>query len=436
VYRVASFVAFLTIISKILGLTRDLVIAHYFGTSMQADAFNMAYLFTGNFYIIFGGVGGPFYSAMVAALPKYIFEHSAQEIWTFLKKIVFRTTYFLLAICLFLFVFKPYLLNIFVNKQANPEYFNLTLLNIDILLPLIIIAGPIGILFGVLNCYKKYLEPSLSPAMINVALIVAVFLMGDSFNGLALAIGTSIGGILSLVLQIPALVDVKKNHLKDNPQADLSTSLNQKTFSEILYPALLATVVSQLIVFVDSFFCRDLEQGSWTALVLANRLVQMPLGVLLTAFLVPVFPRIGEVIAQGNNKEVARLLIKSIKTMVVLCIPAVIVGCVWSEDIIRILFQRGAFDAHSTAMVASVFFYLCFSILPYVIRDSLTRALYSYGDSKSPLYVIIFAIFVKLILNYFLVKQFGLDGLAISTTIISILNACVLYGILVKKMRT
>jgi putative peptidoglycan lipid II flippase len=436
VYRVASFVAFLTIISKILGLTRDLVIAHYFGTSMQADAFNMAYLFTGNFYIIFGGVGGPFYSAMVAALPKYIFEHSAQEIWTFLKKIVFRTTYFLLAICLFLFVFKPYLLNIFVNKQANPEYFNLTLLNIDILLPLIIIAGPIGILFGVLNCYKKYLEPSLSPAMINVALIVAVFLMGDSFSGLALAIGTSVGGILSLVLQIPALVDIKKNHLKDNPQANLSTSLNQKTFSEILYPALLATVVSQLIVFVDSFFCRDLEQGSWTALVLANRLVQMPLGVLLTAFLVPVFPRIGEVIAQGNNKEVARLLIKSIKTMVVLCIPAVIVGCVWSEDIIRILFQRGAFDAHSTAMVASVFFYLCFSILPYVIRDSLTRALYSYGDSKSPLYVIIFAIFVKLILNYFLVKQFGLDGLAISTTIISILNACVLYGILVKKMRT
>ena len=435
-YRVASFVAFLTIISKILGLTRDLVIAHYFGTSMQADAFNMAYLFTGNFYIIFGGVGGPFYSAMVAALPKYIFEHSAQEIWTFLKKIVFRTTYFLLAICLFLFVFKPYLLNIFVNKQANPEYFNLTLLNIDILLPLIIIAGPIGILFGVLNCYKKYLEPSLSPAMINVALIVAVFLMGDSFSGLALAIGTSVGGILSLVLQIPALVDIKKNHLKDNPQANLSTSLNQKTFSEILYPALLATVVSQLIVFVDSFFCRDLEQGSWTALVLANRLVQMPLGVLLTAFLVPVFPRIGEVIAQGNNKEVARLLIKSIKTMVVLCIPAVIVGCVWSEDIIRILFQRGAFDAHSTAMVASVFFYLCFSILPYVIRDSLTRALYSYGDSKSPLYVIIFAIFVKLILNYFLVKQFGLDGLAISTTIISILNACVLYGILVKKMRT
>jgi putative peptidoglycan lipid II flippase len=434
VYRVASFVAFLTIISKILGLARDLVIAHYFGTSMQADAFNMAYLFTGNFYIIFGGVGGPFYSAMVAALPKYIFEHSAKDIWNFLKNIVLNTTYVLLGFCVLVFLLKPYALTAFINKQANPEYFNLTLLNIDFLLPLILIAGPIGILFGVLNCYKKYLEPSLSPAMINVALIVAVFLMGDSFNGLALAIGTSVGGILSLVLQIPALVDIKKNHLKDNPQANLSTSLNQKTFSEILYPALLATVVSQLIVFVDSFFCRDLEQGSWTALVLANRLVQMPLGVLLTAFLVPVFPRIGEVIAQGNNKEVARLLIKSIKTMVVLCIPAVIVGCVWSEDIIRILFQRGAFDAHSTAMVASVFFYLCFSILPYVIRDSLTRALYSYGDSKSPLYVIIFAIVVKIVLNYFLVKNFGLSGLAISTTIISILNAGILFRVLQKRL--
>lgn len=430
-YRVASFVAFLTIISKILGLARDLVIAHYFGTSMQADAFNMAYLFTGNFFIIFGGVGGPFYSAVVAALPKYIFEHSANEIWNFLKKLVLNTTYVLAGFCVLVFLLKPYVLTTFINKQANPEYFNLTLLNIDILLPLIIIAGPIGILFGVLNCYKKYLEPSLSPAMINVALIVAVFFMGDSFSGLALAIGTSIGGVLSLLLQVPALVDIKKNLLKDNPsQKDLS----QKSFSEILYPALLATIVSQLIVFVDSFFCRDLEQGSWSALVLANRLVQMPLGVLLTAFLVPVFPRIGEVIARGENKEVARLLKKSIQTMVVLCVPAVIVGCVWSEDIIRILFQRGAFTAHSTQMVGSVFFYLCFSILPYVIRDSLTRALYSYGDSKSPLYVIIFAIFVKLILNYFLVKQFGLDGLAISTTIISILNAGILFRVLQKRL--
>jgi putative peptidoglycan lipid II flippase len=431
VYRVASFVAFLTIISKILGLARDLVIAHYFGTSMQADAFNMAYLFTGNFFIIFGGVGGPFYSAVVAALPKYIFEHSANEIWNFLKKLVLNTTYVLAGFCVLVFFLKPYVLTTFINKQANPEYFNLTLLNIDILLPLIIIAGPIGILFGVLNCYKKYLEPSLSPAMINVALIVAVFFMGDSFSGLALAIGTSIGGVLSLLLQVPALVDIKKNLLKDNPsQKDLS----QKSFSEILYPALLATIVSQLIVFVDSFFCRDLEQGSWSALVLANRLVQMPLGVLLTAFLVPVFPRIGEVIARGENKEVARLLKKSIQTMVVLCVPAVIVGCVWSEDIIRILFQRGAFTAHSTQMVGSVFFYLCFSILPYVIRDSLTRALYSYGDSKSPLYVIIFAIFVKLILNYFLVKQFGLDGLAISTTIISILNAVILFRVLHRRL--
>ena len=105
-YRVASFVAFLTIISKILGLARDLVIAQYFGTSMQADAFNMAYLFTGNFFIIFGGVGGPFYSAVVAALPKYIFEHSANDIWNFLKKLILNTTYVLAGFCVLVFFLK------------------------------------------------------------------------------------------------------------------------------------------------------------------------------------------------------------------------------------------------------------------------------------------------------------------------------------------
>lgn len=432
-YKVASLVAFLTIISKVLGLARDLVIAQYFGTSMEADAFNMAYLFTGNFFIIFGGIGGPFYSAVVAALPRIMSENSPKQIEAFLRSILIKSTLALALITLLVYLTKDFLLAAFIDKAANLEYFALTLRNIDILLPLIVIAGPIGIVYGILNCYKKYMEPSLSPAMINVALIVCVFIMGDAASGLALAIGTSIGGLLSFLFQVPALIAIKKNNLKEDIE-QVAAAIDLKPFAHILYPALLSTVVSQLIVFIDSFFCKGLEEGSWTALVLANRLIQMPLGVLLTAFLVPVFPRIGEVIVKGNNKEVKRLLQKAIGTMIVLCVPATLVGCFWSEEIIRLLFERGEFDAHSTAMVASVFFYLCFSILPFVFRDSFTRTLYSYGDSKSPLVVMIIAIAIKIVLNIFLVERFGLNGIAISTTLIAVINALMLFVLLNKRL--
>lgn len=434
-YKVASLVAVLTIISKVLGLARDLVIAHFYGTSMEADAFNMAYLFTGNFFIIFGGVGGPFYSAVVAALPKIINENSAKQVWTFLQSILVKSTLVLGVLTILFHFSERYLLNLFINQDVNPEYFDLTLRNMDILLPLIIIAGPIGIVYGILNCYKRYIEPSLSPALVNVALIVCVFAMGDAMSGLALAIGTSIGGVLSFVYQVPALMQSRKQDL-DRDESKLDTKVDLGSFGHILYPALLSTIVSQLIVMVDSYFCKGLEEGSWTAIVLANRLVQMPLGVLLTAFLVPVFPRIGEVIANGNNREVRRLLKKAIGTMIILCVPATLVGCLWSEPIIRLLFERGEFDARSTTMVASVFFYLCFSILPFVFRDSFTRTLYSYGDSKSPLIVMVIAIGIKIVLNMFLVEKFGLVGIAISTSLIALINAVILFVLLRKRIAT
>lgn len=429
--KVVSLIASLTVISKILGLIRDLVIAHYFGTSMMADAFNLAYLFTGNVFIIFGGIGGPFYSAVVAKLPKL--QDTPHIAWEFIKHIIIKASLALFLVSAGLYFFKSYLLKFFVDYAEKPEYFNLTLLNIDILLPLVLICGPIGIIFAILNCYKKYVEPSLSPAVVNVALIATVFLMGDSMSGLALAIGTSVGGILSLGFQFPSLIRIKSKI--GTLKASAEDILKPKSdYYHILYPALLSTGMAQLMVFVDGFFCKGLAEGSWTSLVLANRLIQMPLGVLLTAFLVPLYPRITALIGDDNLAEVKRLLIKALKILSAIIIPGIIIGSFFAEDLIRLVFERGAFDARSTMMVSSVFFYISFSALPFVFRDSFTRTLYSFGDSKTPLYVMIAGIILKVILNFFLVERMGLEGIALSTTLVSLFNASVLFGFVRRKL--
>ena len=428
-FKVAGLVAILTVVSKILGLARDLVIAHYFGTSMQADAFNLAYLLTGNFFIILGGIGGPFYASVVAILPKIQAENF--QISSFVKDIVKKLTLIALAVAVIVFFTKSFLVNIFIDKALKPEYFEQTLRNIDILLPLIIIAAPIGILFATLNCLKKYFAPSLAPAVINIVLIATVFLMGDAYSGLALAIGTSIGGVLSFLVQIPFSFQKNIQDLVELGKEKLASYKHE--FYLLLVPALLSTSATQIMVFIDSYFCKHLEEGSWTAITIANRLVQMPLGVILTAFLVPVFPKITEMVQAGRLERIKEVLTKALGILFLISIPGVLIGMIFPKQIISMIFERGAFDASSTALVAEVFFYLCLSIIPYIFRDSFTRTLYCFGDSRSPFYVMLGAIVLKFILNSFLVKSFGISGIAISTVLASAFNASLLFIILKRR---
>jgi putative peptidoglycan lipid II flippase len=276
-------------------------------------------------------------------------------------------------------------------------------------------------------------------------MIVTVLMMGDTANGLALAIGASLGGVLSFIYQIPAMLQVRStvNGHRSTAIDDISpftvhhsplTHMHAE-YNHILVPALFSTGLSQILVFIDGFYCKGLPEGSFTSLTLANRLIQLPLGVLLTAFLVPLFPRITKLVKGNDLNEIKRLLIKAIRMLILLCIPAIVVGMIWPHEIIRLLFERGAFDARSTAMVADLFFYLCLSIIPYVLRDSFARACYSFGDARSPLIVMIISIAMKFTLNSYFVEHYGLNGIAISTTIISVVNAIILFVILNNKFK-
>lgn len=421
--QTASLVAVLTIISKVLGLARDLMTAHYFGTSMVADAFNMAYLFTGNFFVVFGCINGPFYNAIVAIFPKLDADHA---IGKFTKKILMQTSVALLIISVVLFVFKSFLLKLFIDPSTQPDYFNLTLTNINILLPLVLLCGPIGIVAGILNCNKNYVEPSFSPAIINIVLIIVLLLMGDSYNGLSLALGTTLGAILSVIYQALPLKRIFANN-------ESSVVPDGKDFYAILIPALLTTGATQLIAFADGFFCKGLESGSWTALTLANRLVQMPMGIVMTALFVPFFPQISALVSTNNISEIKRKLNKLYKVLLMTSLPAVVVGMIWTKEIIAIIFQRGAFDSHSTILVASVFFYLSIYSLPYIFKEALIRVAYAFGESRLPLTIMLWTLGLKITLNYFLVPIFAVSGIAIATLITTVFNFVILYIILERR---
>ncbi|NQY80355.1 MAG: murein biosynthesis integral membrane protein MurJ [Candidatus Caenarcaniphilales bacterium] len=432
--RVASLIAGLTLISKLLGLVRDLVIAHYFGTSTYSDAFNLAYLFTGNIFIIFACVGGPIYSTVVASLPKV--ERSLQG--NFLKKILVSTSLIFIVVTALIFFTKDFILKAFIDQSLKPEYFDLTLRNIDVLLPLILITAPNAILAAVLNIYKKYFASSLSPAITNIALIISVIIFNTGFGGLSLALGSSIGGIFATTLFLPSFLKIVNRKSLNDDSSSENFNLEKlkaeiKSYDHILIPALMSTGFAQLMVFVDSFFCKGLEEGAWTAVTLANRLIQMPMGILITSIVVPLFPKISLLVKQANFKEINSRLLKLGRNLLALCIPGVIIGVIWHADLIRLVFERGAFDARSTAMVSSLFFYLCLGIIPYLFKELLVRTFYSFGDSRTPFMTMGLAIVIKASLNYFLVPIYGLDALAMTMVCMNIVSFLILLSLFIRK---
>ena len=398
-FKIAGFVGIITIISKVFGLVRDLVIAKVYGTSITADSYNFAYLLTGNFLILLGGLGGPFHSATISTLTKI--KDNSKESGSFLIKIFIATLIVLVLLTLLVLKFKYQIIHLIAPATGlDPAYqqklWELTASQLKIMSPLIVISGLLGILCGVSNVYGNYFWPSFSPVLPSIAIIIFVeachgmSLQSFCYFGTALAIGTLIGAILQLLVQLPDLI---KAGLYENLKFSLIK--NQKTvghFYNFLGPAILSTTIGQITVYIDSFFCSGLEEGSWTATIFANRLIQLPLGVLLTSFLVPFFPRFSELAHAKLFEELKQTSILVIRSLWFLTLPIAVYLFLFSKPIIEIIFQRGAFDERSTTLTSSILVALLLSMIAYVARDTLTRVFYSLGDSKLPLIVAICSI--------------------------------------------
>ena len=437
-----SIVAILTVLSKFVGLLRDMVIASCYGTGIVADAYNYAYMFTGNIFILFGGLGGPFHSSTVTVLGS---RKSDQTAGTMISQVFFYTFVGLAAATALVAAIAPFLVG-FMAEHYDPKIADLAfgkqlfgqqlLLQLYIMLPLIILAGLVGISYGILNVFNRVFWPSLSPALASLSIIFAVLCFSSPqtrhLTGVPLAIGTLIGAVAQLLAQLPGSINTGlKFKLQFKPQPGFSE------YCSMLWPAIFSTSVGQLIVYIDSAFTLGyLGEGAWTAILSSNRLVQLPLGVLLTAMLVPILPRFTEQATANKIDDLKDELRRALRLLWFLSLPLTAILLVFPTQIVQVLFQRGNFTEESTAIVSLALVYLAPSIIFYVARDLLTRVFYAFKDSKTPYYVALIAIFIKTLLDWFFVTQtdLGVGGLSTASTIITMVNLSLLTFFLKRKI--
>ena len=370
VLQAAWIIALVTIASKFMGFARDMVVANFYGATMVSDAYFYALQIPSLAIIILGGVGGPFHSATVAIFSKLLpsFNSKPDEVVNRLYNTFLTITFLIFAALAILgFLFADKIMGLIISA-GSPELVSLATQHFKIMSPIILIGGIIGIFYGLLVTHQKFILPNLSPMVLSVVVIIAICLVNNDKSGMVLATATMVGAICQLLLQFPAL---RKIGYRIRPNFELVNNPQFKNIMELLFPAILSSTMGQITIYIDMFFASTLREGAWTSVVFANRIFQFPVGILVTAFLVPLFPIFSRLAGEGGGKleEIRNYFNKGVGTLFFAAIPIIILILTLAKDGVSLIFERGAFNSDAVIMVTEALCFLSFSILPYVFRD-------------------------------------------------------------------
>lgn len=429
----AGLIVIVILLSKIAGFLRDVIVAKYYGASLVSDAYFYAYQIPALAIVILGGMGGPFHSATVSIFSKII-KNFEQKPECKVKKLfnTYETFSILIfgSIALICFFFPQQVMNIIIS-QATPELSSLAAYHLKIMSPVILVGALLGLYYGILVTYNKFLLPNIAPSMLSFGIILTLIFSNGDDTGFYLAIGTTIGALLQLLLQTPVVVKLGYTF---KPCFDFFNNKNFNDILELLMPAFLSSTIGQIGIYVDIFFASGLVEGQWTAYGYANRIFQFPVGLMLSALLVPLFPLFSRLVAQNKLDEVRHYFNKGVGSLIYVGAFMMIFIFISRYDLISLALERGAFNHSATVMVSEVLFVISLSIIPYMFRDSITRIYYSFNDSKTPFYIAISSILLKFIFNSILVKPLGINGIALSTVIITTINATLLAFLIRKRI--
>lgn len=434
---IAGIVAAATLISKVFGLFREQAIAAAFGVGPVVDAYAYAYVIPGFLLILLGGINGPFHSALVSVLAR----RDKSEAAPLVETVTTLVSVALLGIAVILFIFAGVFIDI-LAPGLDPTARAIAIQQLQIMSPLAVLAGLIGIGFGTLNAADQYWLPSVSPLFSSLAVLCGVgvlFLqLGDQIQapqyvrlgGLVLAGGTLAGAIFQWVAQLIAQWKTGMGTLRLRWDWRIP---GVKEVMKVMAPATLSSGMLHINVYTDLYFASTIS-GAAAAMRYANFIVLTPLGVISNMLLVPFLPVFARLAAPENWDDLKIRIRQGLLLTALSMLPLTAIFISLSGPIVRLVYQRYAFDGEAAALVAPVLMAYGLGMFFYLGRDVLVRVFYALGDGETPFRISIANIFLNGILDYFLVQALATPGLVLATVGVNITSMALLLGLLHRRL--
>ncbi|PJA21457.1 MAG: murein biosynthesis integral membrane protein MurJ [Deltaproteobacteria bacterium CG_4_10_14_0_2_um_filter_43_8] len=427
--RRTGVVSFFTLLSRILGLVRDAVLAFAFGASYVADAFYVAFRIP-NLLRRFVAEGA-LTAAFVPLYTEYL-KRSRSEAKA-IANIVFTHLLLLLVVLVIVgIIFAPWLVKLIAWGFADdPQQFALTVFLTRLMFPYIFLISLVALAMGVLNSLKHFAAPAASPILLNLGIIFGAVGLKYFFElpVVAVAVGVLLGGFLQLALQIPVL-------MKEGMFPSFNFNFRDPGLKRLLFlmgPSAFGAAVYQVNVLFVTLLASFLPTGSVSYLWYADRVSEFPLGVFAIAVATASLPTLSAFAAEKNMEAFRNVLSYSLHLTFLIAIPASVGLLLLAHPVVQLLFQRGAFTPAMTEATALALMVFALKI-PFVAAvRNVVPAFYALKDTKTPVVVAMVDVIVNLLCGLFLMKHFAHVGLSMALVISAIVNFLLLCALLRRK---
>lgn len=414
-----------TIIAKVLGFGRELVLASSYGASMYSDAYLTAMNIPTVLFTIIG------ITLNTVLIPIY-FEVNGDLGKKKSLNFINNTFNIVIIICIVLailgFVFTEPLVKVFaMGFEGQTLKIAIDFTRIAIIG--IVFTGLSYVMTAYLQIKNNFTVPGLMSVPKNIIIITSIVL-SVKCNPYIMIWGTLIGIATEFLFQLPFAI---KSGYKYQPYINIKDKYIKK-MSWLIVPVLIGVAVNQVNTMVDRTLASTLVEGSISALNYANKLNLFVMALFITSIGSVIYPMLSKLSSEDNKEKFISSVVQSINSVILLVIPISVGAIVLATPIVKLLFQRGEFDARATSMTAIALIMYSIGMLACGLREILDKIFFALQDTKTPMINGVIAIVTNIVLNIILVKYLQLAGLALATSISSIVCTFLLFGSFKKKM--
>ena len=420
--------SFYTLISRISGYLRDILIAIFLGSGPVADAFFVAFRIPNTFRRLFGE--GSFNAAFVPSYSKELVKGKRKS-ENFANNIFNLLTIFLLALVLLVELFMPVFVSLIApGFKSNPEKFALATQLTKITFPFILFVSLASFFSAILNSHNRFAAASAAPIILNLVMIgILVFgkILGEKLV-IFLSYGVSIAGFIQAFF----LVIFVKRFFEPKLKFNFNISKNVKLFFKKLLPSIFSSGVTQINILVGTIIA-SFQASAVSILYYADRIYQINLAIAGIAIGTVILPKLSFYIQQNKKLDIDKIQNKSLELSLLLSLPAMLALIIANEEIVSSLFGYGSFDEISVKNSAKALLYFSIGLPAFALIKIFSSFIFARDNTKIPFYFSTVSVFINILISVYYFKDLGFIIIPIATSISSWVNSIFLYIYLHKE---
>ncbi len=423
--RSAGVMSFMTLLSRVFGYIRDLLLAQILGASRSSDAFIIAFRIPNLLRRLVGE--GAFTAAFVPTLSDYMKPENRKELWRFAGLTFWTMACVLMVLTAVGVILAPALVNLLAYGFGGiEEKWVLTVSLTRLMFPYLFFIGLAALVQGILNVNGSFAVPAFTPVLLNLCIIGAALGLAPRAEEPAyvFAWGVLLGGLLQVAFQIPF---VWRYGMRFWPAISFSHP-GVRQIGRLIVPGLFGMGITQITLLVDSFFASLLAEGSVSALYYSGRVNELALGSFAISISTVILPTLSRQAAAGRIDELRKTLLYGLRMVALITIPAAVGLFLLREPILSALFERGKFTQEDTLFAAHALRFYALGLLPFGAVKVLAPAFFSQKDTRTPAVIAGWTLGAHLILCPVLSYLLAHGGIALAGSLSATLNMSLLMA--------